>query len=54
MLRFLDFLSVPVAVYCATTLWGDHVGYHSWYAMGLIVLCNLLGYFRGMQVGASL
>lgn len=53
MLRFLDFLSVPLALYFAVS-WCTPEGYHVWYLGAAILATNLFGYFRGMQAGASL
>jgi hypothetical protein len=46
-LRVLDMFALFVAVFVACRF-GDHVGYHSWYVMALILATNLIAYFRGL------
>lgn len=53
MLRVLDFLIAPVTVYAMMT-WCDPVGHHHWYLGAMIIACNLIGYFRGMDAGSKL
>lgn len=47
MIKVLDFLSVPLAIFLATN-WIDNVSWHYWVVALAVVATNLLGYARGV------